>query len=195
MNVLKCRNLTTPLSNNDGAIIIVALLMLVALSLTAFMASDNSLTNSRMMRNNRDYIDNLYRAESGISAAVEEHRKTWLDIDSALFDLDAGSACITNPKVQVEGEDGDPVSIASYQVARIEDYTDSGIAGKLDEDALSRDFYPLGHRAPPPVGSGTSPANFEIRRYGIRSQAIPRDQSPAATTVESGLSKFFNKQR
>jgi len=194
MKALNRRFPNNPLKNNDGSTILVALLMLVALSLTAFMASDNSLTNSKMMRNNRDYIDNLYRAESGISAAVELHQQTWLDFDSDLFDLDAGNACITNNTVQIKGEDDTLVSIASYRVARVEDYRDSGINSKLDDNALTREFYPLGHRAPPPVGSGTSPANFEIRRYGIQSKAIPRDGSPAATTIESGLSKFFNKQ-
>ena len=194
MNTLKCRPLNSPLNNNDGAVMIIALLMLAALSLTAFMASDNSLTNSRMMRNNRDYINNLYRAESGISAAVERHQKTWLDFDSDLFDLDAGGVCITNNNVQVKGDDGALISIASYQVARIENYKASDINHKLDDNALTRDFYALGHKAPPPIGSGTSPANFEIRRYGIKSKAIPRDGSPSSTTIESGLSKFFNKQ-
>lgn len=189
MKLLKCKLLT----DNDGSIMIAALLMLVALSLAVFMASDNSLTNSRMMRNSRDYRNDLYRAESGISTAVELHKTTWLDSDSDLFDMDAGNASITNNNVQLNDEDGNPIAIASYQIARIENYEDSDIDSKLDDDALTRDFFSLGHTAPPQVGSGMSPANFEIRRYGIDSTAVPRDGSNNSITIESGLSKLFNK--
>ena len=189
MNTVKGNSL----QNNDGSIMIVALLLLVALSVTVFMASESSLTNSRMMRNNRAYLDNLYRAESGISMAIQENRDTWLDTGSALFDMDAASAVYTENPVQITDENGNPVNVARYEVARLEDYNgDSDVDNKLDADALTRQFYSMAHTAPPSIGSGMSPKNFEMRRYGIMAQAIPRLGFNSLTLI-SGLSKLFNK--
>ena len=180
-------------SNNQGSTMIVALLILIALSLSVFMAMDGSITNSKMMRNSRDYRDNFYRAETGISVATELAQATWLSPTSLLFDMSDGNAEINNANVEIIDEDGDPIDIAAYEIARIEDYNGkSEIDDKLDADALTRSFYSLAHTSPPPVGSKMSPKNFEIRRYGIHSQANPRKGS-GRITLENGLFKLFNK--
>ena len=46
-------------NNEKGSAIIVALLMGLSLSLAVFMAVDNSMSNNRMMRGNRQYRDTV----------------------------------------------------------------------------------------------------------------------------------------
>lgn len=181
-------------NNNEGSTIVVVLLMLMALSLAVIMAMDTSMMNSSMMRNNRDYRDHLYRAESGISIAAEVSQATWLAGTSILFDLTDGDADRSDQLAVLNDVDNNSVNISEYDIARIEDYeNDINVDNLLDSDALTRDFYALSHIAPPPVGSGHSPKNFEIRRYGIHSQAFDRQAVLTPLTLEAGLFKFFNK--
>ncbi len=174
--------------DDKGSAIIAALLMGLALSLAVFVAMDNSLSNSRMMRNSRQYVDELYNAETGITVAAEENQTTWLRPASNLFQPTSafsgneGNAQESNLNVQILDENGAQMTVASYVVARIEPIPLAG--------TLSADFeYHLNHEAPPPIGSGSSPKDFEIRRFGIRSTVQPAN----TLTVENGLSKTFNK--
>ncbi|MCP4551835.1 MAG: hypothetical protein GY834_07300 [Bacteroidetes bacterium] len=167
--------------NESGSAIVAALLMGLALSLAVFIAMDNSLFNSRTMRNSRQYIDNLYRGETGITVACEENRTTWLASASNLFQL-TNTVPVGNANVQITDENGNPLTVASYVIARIEIAPTPG--------TLSDSFpYKLNHQAPPPIGSKSSVRKFEIRRFGIRSTVQPAN----TLTVESGLYKTFNK--
>jgi len=177
------------LNNEKGSAIVVALLMGLALSLAVFIAVDNSLSNSRMMRSNRQYRDNLYRAETGLTVAAEQNQTTWLAPGSALFQAtttfgvgNEGNAQESNANVQILNENAAQMTVASYVVARIEP---TPLAGTLSDSF----DYKMNHQAPPHIGSGSSPRYFEIRRYGIRSTAQPDNR----LTVESGLFKTFNK--
>ncbi len=174
--------------NDKGSAIIVALLMGLALSLAVFIAMDNSFSNSRMMESNRQYRDNLYNAETGITVAVEENQTTWLAPASDLFrptsefTANPDDAQVSNPNVTILDETGATITVASYVVARIES---TPLANTLSDDF----DYDINHEAPPLIGSGSSPKYFEIRRYGIRSTVQPEN----TLTVESGLYKEFNK--
>jgi hypothetical protein len=182
------------INNNRGSTIILALLMMTALSLSAFMAAKISLTDSKLMRSHRDHRDLLYNAETGITVASEDHLTGWLQGSSVLFNLTNWDADISNQGVSIDNEDGDSIDVAQYSVARIEDYVNNAtVSSNLNTDALTRSFYPLPHIAPPTIGSGSSPKNFEIRRYGVLSSAIDRRNNVTNLTIESGLSKLFNK--
>ncbi len=187
------RIVTHPISNNAGSATIVALLMLAALSLTVFMAMDTSMMNSSMMRNNRDYRENLYRSESGLTIATENHQNVWLQAASPLFSISAGDAEIIDQDASINDADGNPVRVAQYDIARVEDYTDGTIDSKLAEESLTRDFFPLPHFGPPVIGTGMSARNFEIRRYGIHTRAVDKRDNVTSLTIESGLWKIFNK--
>ena len=182
-----------PLNNDQGSIMIVGLLMLVALSLTVFMSMESSMLNSKIMRSSRDYRDKLYRSESGLSIAAERHRINWLSAASILFNLANNDADILDQDANINDAGGNQVRVAQYDLARIEDYNDATINGNLAADALTRDFYPLPHIGPPAIGSGNSGKNFEIRRYGIHSRAVDRRDDVSSLSVESGLYKIFNK--
>jgi hypothetical protein len=182
------------IDNNHGSTMIMALLLIAALSLSAFMAAKVSLSNNKMMRNNRNYRDLLYNAETGITAASEGHLTGWLQSASVLFNLTNGNADVSNQNVSINDEHGTAMNVAQFSVARVEDYAnDAGVDAYLDTDALTRSFYSLPHIAPPPIGSGVSAKNFEMRRYGILSRAINRRDVVTTMTIESGLSKVFNK--
>lgn len=173
------------LKSSEGSTIIVALLMLVALSLAVFMAMENSLTDSKMMRSTRLYRDHLYRAETIISVAAEEHKDIWLDSASVLFDLSSGSAQVDRTDVGLEDVDGNTLTVGDYSVARIENSPQSG--------SLSEEFYHLPHQAPPPIGSGYSSESFEIRRYGVFSTGRSNVSVSRQVTLQTGLLKMFNK--
>ena len=108
------------INNDKGSAIIAALLMTLALSLAVFIAMDNSLSNSKMMRSNREYTDNLYKAETGITVAVEEHQTTWLSSASTLFSDTTGNATEGNPNVTIVDENAANMTLASYVVGRIQ---------------------------------------------------------------------------
>ncbi len=169
------------INNDRGSAIIIAILMSLALTTTVFIAMENSTTSSRMMRSHRDYRDRLYRAETGITIAQENHLTTWLNSTSNLFNFTNYNDQV-GADVSILDENGANLVVASYVIARIE----SAPPANTTSASLA---YMLNHQAPPPIGDGTSPKSFEIRRYGIQSTVAPEN----TITVESGLSKYFNK--
>ncbi len=183
MNILK----NTFVNNEKGSAIIAALLMGLALSLAVLIAVDNTMSNSRMMRNSRQYVDELYDAETGITVGAEDSQGTWLAIGSPLFNPTstyAGNEANAqfNGNALIWDETPAQILVANYVVARIENSPQAG--------TLSDTFnYDMNHQAPPRIGSGNSPKDFEIRRYGLRSTAQPAN----TVTVEAGLSRTFNK--
>lgn len=166
--------------NQRGSLMIAALLMLLGLSLTVFMAARIALTNSKMMRNNRLYRDNLYRAETLLSVAAEEHRRVWLDEDSVLFDLQDGKAEIIHSGIVINAG-GTPAPIGEYRVARIEK--------NPDPDSLSGRFYQMYHLSPPAVGSATS-GQMTARRYGVLATGTD-GRGYGQVVLEAGFSRIF----
>jgi len=172
--------------HQKGSTMTVTLMIMAVLILSLTMAMNIVVENSGMMRNSRGYRHDLYRAETGITLAVETQAESWLAPDSVLFDLSRGDAEIQVDGFSVADADGREMPVMGrYTIARIE----SGAA----EDSPSKAFYRLGHQAPVPPGSGYSAMKFEIRRYGICSTGTSKPQNPAdGVTVEVGLYKVFN---
>ena len=167
--------------NQSGFLMIAALLMLVALSVTVFMAARIALTSSQMMRNNRIYRDHMYRAQSIISLAVEAHRDKWLDPDSDLFDLNDPDAAYTETGLHLEGGAGDSFFLGSCEIARVEASPKPG--------ALSDEFYRMPHFCPPAVGSGSS-GQMTARRYGILAVGTNQRQN-GRVVLEAGFTRIF----
>jgi hypothetical protein len=169
-----------------GSALMVTMMVMMALLLAAVMAVNMAVSDSIIMRNNRIYRDDLYRAETGVTVARETQADSWLASDSELFDLSREDAAVTVDGFSIAGADGaDLPSMGSYSIARIE--------SDPEEGALSEQFYALGHRAPMPSGAGYSARSFEIRRYGILSTGSSRlDRPVRGVTVEAGLYKVFN---
>lgn len=164
-----------------GSMMLTALLMLLALSVTVFMAFRVAVTNSKLMRNNMHYRDNLYRAESVLSVAVEEHKEQWLDSGSDLLDLENKSARVKKIKAEIKNSEEEIIQVGKYSASRIESNPASG--------DLSAEFYPLHHKAPPEAGSGTS-GKKTARRYGVYATGTNRDGN-GKVVIEAGFIKIF----
>jgi hypothetical protein len=163
---------------------IITLLVLAALTLSSLMAMNVAVSDGAIMRNNRTYRCDLYRAETGITVAGEHHAASWLAPDSDLFDLSLDEAAVMVDDFTIAGVDGHDMPVmGKYAVARIESAPAAG--------SLSERFYALGHQAPMPIGSGFSARSFEIRRYGVLSTGSSNPDRPGVT-VEAGVYKVFN---
>lgn len=157
---------------------VVALLMLLGLSITVFMAARIAVSNSRMMLNNRQYRNNLYRAESVISLAAETHRETWLAPESDLLKMEKADAVYRTPAGELEEiriSEDETQKAGRYEIYRIEPEQDQ--------------FYALPHKAPTMIGSGTS-GKKEIRRYGIQATGT-NGQGNGKVMLEAGFAKVF----
>ncbi len=169
-----------PLASSRGATMITALLMVVALSLAVLMASKNTITNSRLMLNNRDYHTVLLNAETGITYALENMNE-WLDENSELLpgkDSDA--------EVEVEfpdPDDEDEPKIAECRFARIQENPDAG--------SLSDKFVEMHHEGPKKRDE-TSGKMLKSYRYGILAEGKKRDVVfSEPITVEVGILGYF----
>jgi hypothetical protein len=60
-----------PLSNEEGSVIILSLMVLVILSIVGFSASRTSTTEMQIVRNDATYQQNFYLAESGAVQAAQ----------------------------------------------------------------------------------------------------------------------------
>ena len=157
---------------------VAALLMLLGLSLTVFMAARIAVSNSRMMLNNRQYRNNLYRAESVISLAAETHRETWLAPGSDLLRMGKADAVFRTPAdeaVEIRISEQEMQQAGRYEIYRVEQGQEQ--------------FYALPHKAPAMIGSGTS-GKKEIRRYGIRATGT-NGRSNGKVVLEAGFAKVF----
>ena len=172
--------------HQKGSTMAVTLMIMAVLILSLTMAMNIVVENSGMMKNSRGYRDDLYRAETGLTLAVETQAESWLAADSVLFDLSRDDAEMVVDGFSITDADGREMPVMGrYTIARIE--------SEAAEDSPSKAFYPLGHQAPIPSGSGYSAMKFEIRRYGIRSTGASRPKNTAdGVTVEAGLYKVFN---
>lgn len=158
-----------------------SLLILFAISVTVFMASRMAVTNSKLMQNNRQYRDNLYRAETAISVAMEKHTEKWLGSGSDLFDLKDTDAGVEEISAEIKNKNGNRIKVGKYCAARIESNPLPG--------SFSYEFYPLHHTAPPAVGSGTS-GKKQARRYGILASGT-NQQNRGRVVLEAGFMKIF----
>jgi hypothetical protein len=178
------RHLKTSFYNQCGSLMIAALLMIAGLCLTVFMAAEITMTNNRIMQNSRIYRSNLYRAQSIISLAAEEHRQEWLNADSDLFDLENSQAAyIENGICLSAGQAGD-FNLGRCEIARLEDDPEA--------DSVSAKFYRMSHIAPPAIGSGSS-GRMAQRRYGVLATGTDRGR-PGKVVLEAGFSRIFQNQ-
>ena len=58
------------LKNEEGSVIIMALIVLVALTMIGIVASDNTVVELQVVRNESIYRQNLYKAESAVTEAA-----------------------------------------------------------------------------------------------------------------------------
>ncbi len=164
-------------NNENGSVIVLALIMVVLLSLLGMAVSRTSSIDVQVASNETAALQDLYQAESADKYALET-TSTWMT-DGFL----ASAVTAANDKRDVD-LDGNSVNDATVEIRCIE-LSGTPIAS-LSQDANNLPL--IRHIGPPPIGSKSSLSKFVIRRYGITSTSLTSN-----TTVQIGAYKLFNK--
>jgi len=162
------------LKNEDGSIIVLAMIMLVLLTLLGISATTTSTIEVQIAANGIQAVKNLHEAESGNHYALEM-TNTWMT--NTFLSADETAASYTQNNVDIDSDGTDDVNI---EIRCIQN-TDSDIANANNLPAQQ-------HISPPPVGSGYSLNDYEVRRYGITATSINGN-----ARVQIGTYKVFNK--
>lgn len=178
----------TLLTNENGSVIVLAMIMLALLTLLGMAVTRTSSIEVQIASNDQQAVDCLYAAESADHYAVELIN-TWMTNNFLLAADTAANA--TSPDLDNDGNDdvdldidNDGTNDFQFEIRCIE-ATGTSIAG-LSTDANSLPV--MQHITVPPIGSGYSLKYFEVRNYGITGTA-----SNGCATVQLGTYKVFNK--
>lgn len=166
-------------NNENGSVIVLALIMVVLLSLLGMAVSRTSSIDVQIASNEAAALQDLYQAESADKYALET-TSTWMTDGFLASDPTTAGA---SDKRDVD-LDNDAVNDATVEIRCIE-LSGTPITG-LSTDA--NDLPLIRHIGPPPIGSKSSLSKFVIRRYGITSTSLASN-----TTVQIGAYKLFNK--
>jgi len=187
------------LTNENGSVVVLALIMLVLLTLLGMAVSRTSSIEVQIASNDQQAVDNLYKAESADHYAIELSR-IWLS-NTFLNDPDTVANVIiptTNPDPSdIDGDgapdadldiDGDGTPDIQIEIRCIE-ATGTPITPALSSAA--NDLPMMQHISVPPVNSGTSLGGYIIRRYGITGTTLSGN-GQALSRVQLGAYKIFN---
>jgi hypothetical protein len=180
------------LTDENGSVIVLALIMLVLLTLLGMAVTRTSSIEVQIASNDSRAADNLYKAESADHYAIEL-TSTWMT-DAFLTASDTTAYAVSpdldgdgNPDVNLD-IDGDGKD--DFQQIEIRCIEGSGTPiyppGTLSNAANSLPV--MQHITIPPVGSGYSLKYFEVRKYGITGTALN-----GCSQVQLGSYKVFNK--
>jgi len=170
-----------PEDNEKGFVFIVCILLLFVLTIAGITTVRTSGTEALTVRNQGQVIRELYDAETGLIDSFENPQ--WLKDDAFLIadPGEASSPAMGLPPYQtiIDGH-----LVATYKVRCIEALgTDTPGMTDFENDGPA-----MAHKGPPPVGSGYSVDDFEIRRY-----AMTAHSATGNTVVQGGVWKVFNK--
>ena len=186
-------------TNENGSVVVLALIVLVLLTLLGMAVSRTSSIEVQIASNDQKSVDNLYKAESADHYAIELSR-VWLS-DAFLMAADTAANVViptTNPDPSdIDGDgspdanldiDGDGNPDIQIEIRCIE-VTGTPITPALSNAA--NDLPKMQHISVPIVGSGTSLSGYVIRRYGITGTTLS-GSGQALSRVQLGAYKYFN---
>ena len=188
-------------TNENGSVVVLALIVLVMLTLLGMAVSRTSSIEVQIASNDQQSVDNLYKAESADHYAIELSR-VWLS-DAFLMASDTVANVkipTTNPDPSdIDGDgspdanldiDGDGNPDIQIEIRCIEGSGNPiSPAGTLSDAA--NDLPAMQHISVPTVGSGTSLSGYIIRRYGITGTTLS-GSGQALSRVQLGAYKYFN---
>jgi len=156
------------IGNENGFILILALLMLVMITLIGVAATRTADIELQIAANERDIIVDFNTTEGSLIETVESF-ETYL---TSSFLSDGESASTQTDNIDFNGDGTDDASIEIRPIT-------------------SSSTYPWpaqSHIGPPPAGSGFSLKYFEVRRYGVQAESATGN-----TKMHTGIYKVFNK--
>jgi Tfp pilus assembly protein PilX len=161
--------------NENGSVVVLALVMVVLLSLLGMAVTRTSSIDVQVASNEGQATQDLYQAESADSYALET-TSNWLT-DGFLA---ADTAASDKRNVDLDGG-GDDATV-EIRCITITPTTIAGFSNEANSLPLMQ------HIAPSPIASASSLGKFVVRRYGITSKSLKSN-----TQVQIGVYKFFNK--
>lgn len=168
------------INNENGFVIVLAVLMLAVITVIGFAASRTSETETQIASNERQIANELYNAEGALIDTLERATTTWLAPASPFLTDGETVASYTSST----DFDGDGTNDATVEIRYIGDL--GATIGGLS--AAANDVPALRHTGPPPTGSGYSMKHFEVRRYGVTTTSTTGN-----TQIQTGVYKVFNK--
>jgi len=158
-------SLKRTINNEDGFVLVIAVLMLVVVTVIGLAATRTSETELQIAGNEREIVNDFYESEA-ILINVLENPTTWLP--TILADS------------PYSGTTGD-------YVTEIRPINDTGVdVAELSDSA--NDLPSRSHTGPPPENSGYSLKFFEARWYGATTISANGN-----TQIQVGVFKVFNK--
>jgi len=169
------------LTNENGSVIVLSLIMLVLLTLLGMAATRTSNIEVQIASNDRQAVRSLYQAESADHWALEI-TNTWMTDPFLSSTPDTAQTPILFLDI-----DNDLINDVKIEIRCIEN-TGASISGLSTYANL---LPQLRHVAPPPVDIEAvyGMKDYEIRRYGITATTLNDN-----TIVQLGSFKVFNKQ-
>lgn len=173
---------TSQLTNENGSVIVLALIVLVLLTLLGMAVTRTSNIEVQIASNDQQAVDDFYKAESADNWALEIPN-TWMTNPFLTSDCNTTSATWSSPL----DIDGDGANDTTVEIRCIKG-TAAPVAGLTPG---ANDLPVQQHITVPPVGSGYSLKYFEVRKYGITArQGIG---AGIFSQVQLGSYKVFNK--
>jgi PilX N-terminal len=189
-------------TNENGSVIVLALIMLVLLTLLGMAVSRTSSIEVQIASNDQQAVDNLYKAESADHYAIELSR-IWLS-NTFLQAADTVANVViptTNPDPNdVDGDgapdvnldiDGDGNDDIRIEIRCIEGTGTAIVPPAGNLSAAANNLPVMQHITVPPVNSGTSLGGYVIRRYGITGTTLSGG-GQVLSQVQVGAYKVFN---
>jgi len=183
------------LTNENGSVIVLALILLVLLTLLGMAVTRTTSIEVQIASNVSRAADNLYKAESADHYAIELSN-TWMT--DAFLQQAANAAQIVIPSSNLDPNDidGDGSPDVNLDIdgdgnddIRIEIRCIEGSGADIGTlSPAANDLPVMQHITIPPIGSGYSLKYFEVRKYGITGTTLN-----GGSQVQLGAYKVFNK--
>ncbi len=171
------------MQNEDGSVIVLALVLLVLLTILGISATRTSTIEVQIASNERHAVQNLYQAEAGDNYALEISNTWMTNAFLTAAETSAYADSSVNPSLAVDiDSDGTPDVDIEIRCIVFPGNTISGLSDGAN------DLPEQQHISPPPAGSGYSLNDYEVRRYGITATSIS-----GSSQVQIGAYKVFNK--
>ena len=184
------------LTDENGSVIVLALVMLVLLTLLGMAATRTSSIDVQIASNGSRAADNLYKAESADHYAIELS-DTWMTDDFLQKAADVAQVVIPSSTNldpnDIDGDgspdvnldiDGDGIDDIKIEIRCIEG---TGTDIPLPFSAAANDLPVMQHITIPPIGSGYSLKYFKVRKFGITGTTLN-----GGSQIQLGVYKVFN---
>lgn len=186
-------------TNENGSVVVLALIMLVLLTLLGMAVARTSSIEVQIASNDQQAADNLYKAESADHYAIELSR-IWLSNTFLQAAEDVAQVTIPTLNPDPSDIDGDGAPDADLDIdgdgtpdIRIEIRCIAAfLTPHLGTLSTAANNLPvMQHITVPPVESGTSLGDYIIRRYGITGTTLSGG-GQVLSRVQLGAYKVFN---